>query len=64
MTWADHTGAGRRGIQRSGIKEEAEGRGTAAELNAAPSCVQQQSPVREKWQIQGFERLIYPLRIS
>ena len=27
-------GSGRRGIRRSGIKEEAAGRGTAAELNA------------------------------
>jgi len=29
--------AGRRGAQRSGIKEEPEGRGTAAELSAAPA---------------------------
>jgi hypothetical protein len=27
--------SGRRGIQRSGIKEESKGRGTAAEMNAA-----------------------------
>ena len=28
-------GSGRRGARRSGIKEEAEGRGTAAELGAS-----------------------------
>jgi len=32
-------GSGRRGIQRSGIKEEPAGRGTAAELSATPSGV-------------------------
>jgi len=31
------TDSGRRGTQRSGIKEEPEGRGTAAELSAASS---------------------------
>jgi len=31
--------SGRRGIQRSGIKEEPAGRGTAAELSAMPSWV-------------------------
>ena len=36
---------GMRGIQRSGIKEEAEGRGTVAELNAAHSGVRQKSSI-------------------
>ncbi|MBK9440276.1 MAG: hypothetical protein IPN53_02785 [Comamonadaceae bacterium] len=34
---SNQTDSGRRGAQRSGIKEEPEGRGTAAELSAASS---------------------------
>ncbi len=32
------TGSGRRGTQRSGVKEESEGRGTPAQLSAASAC--------------------------
>jgi hypothetical protein len=35
IAWAEDSG--RRGTQRSGIKEEANGRGTAAELSATPT---------------------------